>query len=55
MTAFKNLRLDLICSATLANIAQVGRAISPNAGDGMAAFAALRVEDHCASFMGIRI
>ena len=55
MTAFDDLRLDLICPAALANAAQVGRAISANASDGVAALASVSVEDYRPSFRGVRI
>jgi hypothetical protein len=55
MTAFDDLRLDLICPAPLANAAQVGRAISANASDGVATLAALRLKDHRPSFRDVCI
>jgi len=55
MTAFEDLRLDLICPPTLANTAQVGRSISADAYDGVAALAALRMKDHRPSFRSVRI
>lgn len=55
MTAFDDLRLDLICPAALANAAQIGRAISANASDGVAALAALRLKDHRPPFRDVCI
>ena len=55
MTAFDDLRLDLICRAALANAAQVGRAISANASDGVAALAALGLKDHRPSLRDVCI
>ena len=55
MTAFEYLRLDLTRRAPLANVAEVRRSISTDAGNGMAALASFRVKCYGAASACIRI
>lgn len=55
MTTVEYLRLELARSPTLANAAQVRRAVSANSGDAMATLTTFGVEDGSSSFTSIRI
>jgi hypothetical protein len=55
VTSLEYLRLDLTRPAAKSNTAQIGRSISADAGDGMAALASLRVKDKRTAPTRIRI
>ena len=55
MTAFEYLRLDLTRRTSLANAAQVGRSISADPGNSVAALASFRVECDRAAFACLRV
>jgi hypothetical protein len=55
VTTFEYLRLDLSRRAPLTDAAQIGRSISTDAGNGMAALASFRVKCYGAASACIRI